>query len=185
MNTIENAYLAVELHAKPVEPVRRVFLDHLKSQNIDVEIPSRGVHVSLCYSMGQTCKDQLEHLAKILASECMEMRVTGAQLLRGQTSPYDYVTLTLEGCASFARAKAYVEDALPTRNFPGGFKVHVSLLQVPKGALDDVDFDYVNSYLEDLAKDVCGGIRLAGECVRVFDQSRCCRIQCQLPRLAS
>ncbi len=183
MNVIENAYLAIELQAKPVEPIRKVFLDHLLSKDIDVEVPTSGVHVSLCYSVGCQRQDKLEKLARTLALEKIEMRVTGVELLKGMSTPYDYVTLTLDSDA-FVRAKSKAEGALGSKSFPGGLKVHVSLLQVPKGALDDVDFAYLNSYLAELAEDLCACTTLFGECVSVFDSTRTCRIQFQLPKAA-
>jgi hypothetical protein len=183
MNIIENAYLAIQLQAKPVEPIRKVFLDHLLSKDIKVEVPSSGVHVSLCYSVGCQRQDKLERLAKALASEKIEMRVTGVELLEGMSTPYDYVTLTLES-DSFSRAKSKAEGELCSKTFAGGFKVHVSLLQVPKGTLDDVDFSYLNSYLADLAQEFCGCTTLCGEAVSVFDSTRTCRIQFQLPQAA-
>jgi hypothetical protein len=177
---IENAYLAVELQAKPVEPVRRVFLEHLSNKGIEVEIPKTGVHVSLCYSVGACREEKLDQLAKNLASEKIEMRATGVELMKGLSTPYDYVTLRLEESESFVRAKTCAERELRARWFPGGFKVHVSLLQVPKGTLDDVDFEYLNNYLAELAKDFCGCTTLCGECVSVFDQARKCRIKIQI-----
>lgn len=177
MNAIENAYFAVECRAKPIEPIRRCFLEHLNKSGFHAEAPAQALHVSLCYCQGRLSEEKIEALARELANEKIELKVSGVELLRGLSTPCDYIALTLEESESFHRAKAMAETELPLKKFQGGFKVHVSLLQVPKGALDDIDFTYLNAQLAELARPFCLQTLICGEALSVFDENRTCRFQ--------
>jgi hypothetical protein len=112
---IEDAYISLELETQPLEPIRQRLQASLRAAGISHEEPERGAHVSISYTLGAGYHDTLERIIDNIATNRIELRVRAVEVLQGLTTPFDYVTLTLEESDEFRRAKSEVESKFPTR----------------------------------------------------------------------
>ncbi len=184
MRKIENPYIAVELQERSLAPVRRSLLARLAESGLNAEEPEGGAHISLGYGLGERTEEDLLLLARRLARLRLELKVKGIEVLRGLSTPFDYIVLALEENEAFRRARGQVESALTTKEMPGGFRAHVSLLRVPKGAAA-LDLACASRpLLERAAQAHCGGLSVCGERLAVFDGCHRCRIECRMTAAA-
>lgn len=96
-------------------------------------------HVSLAYAKGEAgvCNIQriLTEIQELDAGEGFCAKAVGFAVLPGVTTPYDYLAIEVEPSEWLMKANAIVRKHLRVRNFEGGFKNHISILRIPKGAL--------------------------------------------------
>lgn len=202
---IEDPYIAVEVPDQCLESLREKARQVLQSYGLSAELPERSAHVSLGYATGCETESRLTDLALRLAQSRMELRAKGMEILPGLTTPYDYVVLLLEEDEAFRRAREQIDAELPTRQMPGGFRAHVTLLRIPKAS---VGYEAANGQphaadthgttvphtfpskpppvgreLESVLDHALVGeesVNVRGEMLAVFDRGKCCRIQCRM-----
>jgi hypothetical protein len=181
---IPNAYISVSLNDEIIGGFQRALSESLALEGIECENSSAHAHVSIAYTEGECQMDLAERLAKKIASCSFEVNAGLFEVLEGQTTPYDYLVLSLDGASSaLQNACSVVEGALRTRQFQGGFKSHVSLLKFKKGS---ITLERLEELVEEmnasqnavlaLGRRIC----LEGECVCVFDPNRQCRIEVKI-----
>lgn len=179
---IENAYISLELEAPVLAPIRERIKE--KMAQWQVEVPLRDAHISLGYTIGCEREERLAALLRIIARRQIEFRISGVEVLEGLTTPYDYIVLTLEEPDEFCQARQHVEANCKVKRFAGGFKLHVTLLQVAKGSVPFNSREPVRRSLEEATKPLCQEAKIRGQSVAVFDQQCRCRLECSLSRAA-
>lgn len=132
--TIRDAYISVEIADGGLEKLREGLRSLFHDCNVDCEIASSAAHVSIAYGEGDVEMEALERVASEIASLPFSVNVVGFEILPGQTTPYDYLVVSLEG-HSFGAAQSVASGCMKTREFHGGFSSHVSLLKFPRGSV--------------------------------------------------
>jgi hypothetical protein len=142
-------------------------------------------HVSIAYAEGSAPLNELKGIASEIATRDFSLGVRGLEVLQGETTPYDYLVLSLDGGMAFQSAVSRVEKRLSTRQFTGGFKTHVSLFKFTKGILKP---EVARSLCARLASRLkLERLTVHGERVCVYDSSReqCCQVPIEAPELAA
>lgn len=184
MQTIENAYIAVELQDQSLAGFRQTLQSSLSEAGLSTETPERGAHVSLSYILGETTEEHLNALVRRISSQRIELKVKGVEVLSGETTPFDYVVLALEENDAFRHAREQIESELITKEFAGGFHTHVTLLRLPKAANASEMAAEIRDCLARVAQPYCGCMSVCGERLAVFDSQKCCRIQYRMAAAA-
>jgi hypothetical protein len=173
--TIENAYISVELNAGAVGGFRDGLLRDLSAQGLACEQASAHTHVSIAYTEGEIEVESVRVVAAQIARQAFQVEVTGFEILEGQTTEYDYLVMTLKSSGDFQNAVDLVNGELSCRHFDGGFKSHVSLLKFRKELPSEMK-EQVSRYahsLNELPEASVGAcLCLQGECVCVFNPNR-------------
>ncbi len=184
---IENAYISLEIDSRKLEPLRQHLLRRLQQSGVRAERPERNPHVSIGYTLGRETEARMQGLARAIAALGIELNVCHLEVLHGLATPFDYIVLKLEGGSGFQEALKCVEGSCETKKFPGGFKAHVTLLQIPKGmAAEKNDSDDLCRCMRDCWSDCAMDLetRICGRCVAIFDDQKRRRIECEVPMAA-
>lgn len=180
IETIKDAYISVELKAELLKNLRDGLKQTFDFQGVDCEDASSAMHVSIAYTQGEALLAQLKESLEKIACESFEVRVSGFEILEGKTTPYDYLTLTLDSTEAFKNALSAVQGCTKVRRFDGGFKSHISLLRFPKGILTQ---DWAQNLIRELNASSGAAFALGkrmcfqGECLSVFNPERQCCLQ--------
>ena len=132
--TIRDAYISVEISDGGLESLREGLRALFEDCDVDCEIASSAAHVSIAYGEGEVEMDALERVASEIAALPFSAHVVGFDILEGQSTPFDYLVVSLEG-SSFEQAQSVASGCMKTREFNGGFHSHVSLLKFPRGSV--------------------------------------------------
>lgn len=175
--TVRDAYISVELRPDSIQRLRMGLQQTFENQGIQCEPSSPSAHVSIAYTRGEADIKAIEFIAQAIAQDDFEVHIIGFDLLKGQNTPYDYLAMAIEADGDFRNAVELVEGKMPTRQFEGGFKGHVSLLRFKKDSLE-------TELIEDLMRELNASsgaayalgklMCLHGECVKAFHPDRQC-----------
>jgi len=177
MSKVTNAYVSVELKSAKLRVLCGELKQTLAEQNIVSEDAAASIHITLAYGQGEIGMAGLKSALEAVARDGkFKDQAKGFEILRGQTTSFDYLVLTIDGGGDVDRAVSNVGSQFEMRgsairHFEGGFKTHVSLLKFPKGVLSDWDAHHLArelnaSYGAAFALGQC--ICLEGECICAF-----------------
>jgi hypothetical protein len=173
--TIRDAYISVEIDDRGLEGLRDGLRSLFGESGVECERASSASHVSIAYGEGDVEVEALERVASEIAALPFSVHVAGFEILEGETTPFDYLVVALEG-SSFGTAQSVASGQMKTRTFAHGFRSHVSLLKFPKGG---VKKEWAEKVLQEmngcqsLAR-FFGQRRLRGCAVTVFGSDRQC-----------
>ncbi len=172
---IRDAYISVKIDDRGLEGLRDGLRSLFSEAGVECERASSASHVSIAYGEGDVEIEALERVASEIASLPFSVHVAGFELLKGETTPFDYLVVVLEG-SSFGTAQSISSGVMKTRSFAGGFRSHVSLLKFPKNSLSATWAEHVLAEMnacQGLAR-FFGQRRLQGSSVAVFGSDRHC-----------
>lgn len=175
--TIRDAYISVEIDDRGLEGLSTGLRSLFREAGVECERASGASHVSIAYGDGEIEVEALERAASEIAALPFSVQVAGFEILTGQTTPYDYLAVVLEG-SSFGAAQSMASGLMKTRSFQDGFRSHVSLLKFPKGRVSREWAARILSEMNEcqtLARFFCQR-RLRGSAVAVFGADRRCRL---------
>jgi hypothetical protein len=181
---IQNPYISIALKGERLSGFSCGLQDALKSQGVECESASASAHVSIAYTEGSASYQAIQDIASEIACEGFAVRASKFEILEGQSSPYDYLVLSIDADGAFRQAVEIVEGRLATRRFEGGFKSHVSLLKFRKGTLVSA---WAQAFVRELNASQGAAFALGrrlhfeGESVCVYDLDRncCLEVRCQ------
>lgn len=175
--TIRDAYISVEIEDLGLERLRDGLRSFFRETGLPCENASSASHVSIAYGEGDVEIDALEKVASEIAAFPFSVHVAGFELLSGETTPFDYLVVTLEG-SSFGAAQSCASGTMKTRSFNGGFCSHVSLLKFPRGLVSKAWIEKILCEMNDCQAAACLVNRrsLRGSAVSVFGSDRRCRL---------
>jgi hypothetical protein len=128
---IRDAYVSVEIADRGLEGLSSGLAALFADAGIECERASSAAHVSIAYGEGDVEFEALERVASEIAALPFSVHVAGFEILKGETTAFDYLVVVLEGL-SFGTAQLVASGCMKTRSFEGGFRSHVSLLKFPK-----------------------------------------------------
>lgn len=173
MQTIRDAYISVEIADQGLECLR----EGLRALIPMCEDASTASHVSIAYGEGEVEMAALDRVTSEIASLPFAVHVAGFEILKGETTPFDYLVVVLEG-SSFGAAVSAAQGSMKVRSFEGGFRSHVSLLKFPKGAFSSLRAEEIlleMNACQQVARSLGRpSVSLRGAAVSVFGQDRCC-----------
>lgn len=143
--SIENPCISVHLNSGSLDRLCRELKVVLKSKGIKVDYLSSELHVSIAYASGPTGATLLRHVIGEIQKKIEErgercyVEARGFTILAGVSTPYDYLAIELEPSIWLKSAGRIARRHLRVRGFAEGFKNHVSLLRISKGALDKAE----------------------------------------------
>ena len=167
MEEVVQPYISIEVNPQSVELVCAKLAQTLTTLGISVERNTQNFHVSLAYVLGNCDKSVLAQIAQKIAANKLEAKISGVEILEGQTTGYDYVALSFESNNQFASCSEEISKELSTREFDGGFRTHLTLFRMKKGALNKTSLE---SVCECLSKN-CEQQIVSAEAVSVFNSS--------------
>lgn len=179
-STVRDAYISVEIADHNLESLRGGLKELLNETGVDCELASSAAHVSIAYGEGDIALDALDRVSSEIAALPFQVRVSGFDVLTGETTPFDYLVVNLEAEGSFGAAVEAAQGCMKTKNFAGGFRSHISLLKFAKGALSRADADQIVGEMNTIhaVARVLGRplVCLKGAHVSVFGADRSCRL---------
>lgn len=114
----------------------------------------------------------LAGLVKTISNYAFEFKVTGLELLAGNTTNKDYLVLKVEAPDNFYKALNHIERESETLKFPGGFKTHISLYAVAKNTLTPEAIHELEEVITGNNLTLNHQITLSPQAVSVFNNSR-------------
>ena len=179
IESIQNPCISVHLSSQHLTELQNELQATLKRHGVDAECADSSLHVSIAYASGEAgfveVAEVVGEIQKLDAETAFRARAGGFTLLPGVSTPFDYLSIEIESTEWLKSAAAIAERRLNVRRFPGGFKSHISLLRIPKGAWNA-------AIASRLVREINASIRAAcalgqapcwgGECVAVSGQSR-------------
>jgi 2'-5' RNA ligase len=141
--TIHNACISIELDIERLRPLQMTLSEVLENRGIASESVPSEAHLSLAYGCGDAGMERVFRAVRKIAALVAQQktnfpaRIVGFDILEGQSTPFDYLVLALEGGENFRHAVKAAERVMVCRDFEGGFKSHVSLLRLSKSVLSN------------------------------------------------
>lgn len=135
MQEVVQPFISVDINPQSVEGLCTKLASTFAEFGISAERSSSELHVSLAYVIGSCDQSVLAQIAKKIAESKLQARVMGVEILEGQTTGYDYIALSFESDNQFAAASAEISERISTRSFEGGFRSHLTLFRIKKGAV--------------------------------------------------
>lgn len=176
--TIQSPCIAVHLRSGSLLSLRRELQRVLQNLGVETERTDSAPHVSLAYASGETglwnIQRCLSEIQKLDVGEGFSARAVGFAILPGVSTPYDYLSIEVEPSEWLKKANAIVKKHLRVRSFEGGFKNHISLLRIPKGALKP---EVAKNLIRELNASLLAACALgavpkwAGKCVAVSEKT--------------
>ena len=173
--TIRDAYISVEIDDCGLEGLRDGLRSLFGDSGVECERASSASHVSIAYGEGDVEIEALERVASEIAALPFSVHVAGFEILKGETTPFDYLVVVLEG-SSFGTAQSVASGCMKTRVFKNGFRSHVSLLKFPKGCLSETWASRIINEMNgcQALSRFFGQRQLRGSAVSVFGSDRQC-----------
>lgn len=131
---IRDAYISVEIANDGLDCLRDGLRSHFDLSGIGCENASTAAHVSIAYGEGDVEIEALERITSEIAALPFSVHVSGFEILSGESTPFDYLVVALEG-SSVHEAVSTASGQMKTKSFGGAFRSHLSLLKFPKGSI--------------------------------------------------
>jgi hypothetical protein len=139
MDLVEDACLLIDIERGGVGEIALSIARALAEIGVEARPVACDPHVSIGYTLGQFTLEHLRDVAREIAEKPFALRVAGVEVLCGIASSCDYVALKIAENQEIDYAVGLISENGPTRSFAGGFRAHLSILTIEKGALPDMD----------------------------------------------
>lgn len=167
MEVVNQPYISVDINPNSVQAVFEKLSQSLDQLGISAERSHLNLHVSLAYVLGSCEKNVLAEIAKKVAEQKLEATVCGVEILEGQTTGYDYIALSFESNNDFVNCSKELSFELSTREFSGGFRAHLTLFRLKKGAIAK---ERAHTLCQSLSQK-CDRSKVSAQAVSIFNSS--------------
>jgi hypothetical protein len=169
-----NPYLSLKIDESDILPIVRSVAKILDQLDIVYKLSNR-FHISLAYVIGDHKKEEFYDVLKEIAEAEIIVRPIGIELLEGQTTPYDYLSLKLNQPDDFEYAKGLIKENFKIKENFGGttFSPHISLAILDKtetAKLSKEDRDYLCRYIEILILDQAYRCKINSEEIELYSR---------------
>jgi hypothetical protein len=161
------AYICVDINTDGVFAISRQIKPTLKLLGIPF-VEQLNTHVSVAYCEGAMSLSDIEVYCEEICQIPMSLKVSGLELLRGLTTPYDYIVANVVG-EELDYAHGLISSENATKLFSGGFKKHITLFQIDKETVSKEDAETLSAVLE---SGINTSVILGAASVSVFDSER-------------
>lgn len=101
------------------------------------EMP-HALHISLAYVLKKSVTEELADVLEDAKHYNVSFEALNLAILPGVNAPVDFLVIKLKPSEGFFQLLNAVNKIAETKQMPGGFKSHLSLLKFKKGALGDI-----------------------------------------------
>lgn len=145
-------YLSLKVDESDLSPIIRALSSILDEFGLTYKLCNR-FHISLAYVIGEHNKEDFEDILKEISEAEIVVKPIGVELLEGQTTPYDYLSLKISEPDDFEYAKGLIRENFKTKESFNGkpFSPHISLVMFDKSEimkLSKEDREYLCRYIE-------------------------------------
>lgn len=152
---MENPFISLKINADDISPLISSITKLLDQFSVPYQL-CNNEHISLAYVLGDHKKEDLIPIINEICEKGFSVRISGFEVLEGQTTPFDYLALKLTQNDEFEYAKGFIKEHVSIKENFGGkpFEPHISVVKFEKGILNKDDFESLCRYLEVLNIDV-------------------------------
>jgi hypothetical protein len=138
LKKLENTLIAMEVNNQDIESEQDSLLNILSDLNI-VFYKLLNPHISLSYLNSSIPISILEEEIINTSKKQWHFIIKAIKILPGLTTPRDYISFELTTPDDFTNFidRIHHRAGCEKMKFPGGFKAHISLLSIDKGALSE------------------------------------------------
>lgn len=146
---IKNSLMAFELDKELIEIEQNSIIKLFKKFNV-IPAKIKNPHISISYLSNDVKIDALDKELTEIANKNWHFKIKNITILPGLTTDKDYISFELLSSKNFQKVinSIYTHTNCAQVHFPGGFKVHISLLTIDKNIFTKEQIGEMNEMLK-------------------------------------